>query len=1356
LSTSGLVTAGPDAQVGIASMPDYDLSGLSPRSFERLVQALAAKILGPGVVVFGDGPDGGREATYRGRVPFPSDVESWNGYIVVQAKFLQRSRDPGRDGRWAEEQLTQELEAFLDPQKHRHRPEYYILATNITLTPAAGRGGKDRLDAVFERFQKRLSLKGWRIWDHDLIGAFLDANADIRRAYAAWTTPGDVLSAVIDELRVERPDFPRVMRNYLAKELLSDQYSKLGQAGHATDYKIPLASVFVDLPVTNKASAGLAIEREANSAPGLVAEIIDLARERFDSQPWSETALGPAGSQPQSLSSRVLHTSERLRLDSGTTTKAVSRSLFDLWLPEPGRLVLVGGPGQGKTTISQLACQLFRVALLLECADELPPEVRHTLAALLKQCCSEGPALPTARRFPVRVVLSAFADALARDAGLSLLAYIARQIERVTEYAVDPDDLRAWLGSYPWFVVLDGLDEVPASTNRDAVLAAVRNFWVDAAEAQADLLLLATTRPQGYNDDFSPTIYRHVWLAPLSLARAMHYARRLAASRWGAGTEPARRVVGYLESASLQENTARLMRTPLQVTIMAALVDQIGPPPQDRWRLFSRYYDVIYGREQERDILASKLLREHRPDIDAIHGHVALALQLESERAGGAEARMPAQLFEQIVIARLQDEEHDEESLATLTAEIVDAATNRLVFLVSPRTGEIGFEIRSLQEFMAAEALTRGGDREVQDRLRGIAAPPSWRNVVLFAAGRCFTQDQHRRDTVCAICQELNTADDPLLKWTMAGSILALELLEDGVANQQPRYARMLAGLALGILDLSDWELHGRLAAVCTSSTETLFKDAIEQRLEKSRAEAMRGWSCLLALLGSGHEWAKALADALWPADRELRQRICNLPMAMRAGHWISHKVAQLFDGCSYRFFLSPGRDLIAQQEPGPEDSVVAQTFWCRATPFLSRPRPKREYTLQLGTGAVRLTFEGATLDRSSDIPDPSNFDLSSSHGDWLIVASALEFASHPSRQTLARALEAAGESSVPAAWLDMPWPYAACAETGDLRKCADFCRQGQLGDLSDWRAAEARWSTDGVNVADILHMIQWPFDSQIGHIGFPFGVARWSAIGASQWRELLELYRNLRGNGGMRSTLAWMLIDRIQREQLAQLTAEELLRMLRAAPSCWIHRDVLQEIAEHASQGAAWLACLDEIGQHHSWYPAANEPPSEDQIRTLGALVAPNLDLPGVLYLLAEAIVQGGTTPQGIGKVRAAKEMSPRTRSAAIVVELVTNELQASRAKELARMVSDLARIDTDQLELFDRLVKCLNLSQDTTTLFLAETYRLLNPDLAEARTLTMMEIAAALRRHRSDLLHPKVWRDLKLPQRLFDILAS
>lgn len=84
----------------------------------------------------------------------------------------------------------------------------------------------------------------------------------------------------------------------------------------------------------------------------------------------------------------------------------------------------------------------------------------------------------------------------------------------------------------PWVLVLDGLDEVPASSNRQQLMQAIRDFIsIESHGADADLLVLATTRPQGYSDEFDPSLYRHVNLAPLNDKEALKYGSLLAEAR---------------------------------------------------------------------------------------------------------------------------------------------------------------------------------------------------------------------------------------------------------------------------------------------------------------------------------------------------------------------------------------------------------------------------------------------------------------------------------------------------------------------------------------------------------------------------------------------------------------------------------------------------------------------------------------------------------------------------------------------------------------------------------------------------------------------------------------------------------
>lgn len=580
-------------------MTDYDLSGLSNRSFEQLIQALALKVIGPSVVVYGDGPDGGREATFDGTFPYPSEDDQWDGYGVVQAKFLQRSSNSTRDGQWAVAQLKAELDKYLDPDNNRRKPDYFIFATNVVLTPVKGKGSKDKVEAVLEEFKRRLPLRGYAVWDYDQIRAFLDNYEEIRRGHAAWITPGDVLAEVLKWLHVKTPDFEETLTSFLQKELLSDEFVNLEQAGHDANERIPLARVFVDLH-TRDDQRGTVQELEAHSTyqsgplagedKGFIKEILEVSSERLNPQSHTVHTIGQG---PESL--------ERQQ----------SR----------GRFVLIGGPGQGKTTVGQFICQIFRAAIVSRRPQStLPPETNSALSIIQTRCKDEGIERFPVPRFPFRIVLNEFASALSATSvqGInSVFSYLAYQISKRTDREISADDIRQWIGQYPSVIIFDGLDEVPSSSNRQQVLASIRDFWVDANHYGADILAIATSRPQGYNEDFSSAYYQHRWLVHLSKELGRHFAKRLVDVRYGTDSDRKDKVLSRLERSFESESTSRLMRTPLQVTIMTALVDRMGQPPEARWNLFKSYYDIIYQREVERAIPASDLLRYYEPDINA-------------------------------------------------------------------------------------------------------------------------------------------------------------------------------------------------------------------------------------------------------------------------------------------------------------------------------------------------------------------------------------------------------------------------------------------------------------------------------------------------------------------------------------------------------------------------------------------------------------------------------------------------------------------------------------------------------------------------------------------------------------------
>ncbi|MEW6305407.1 MAG: hypothetical protein AB1705_18170, partial [Verrucomicrobiota bacterium] len=142
-------------------MHDYQLEHLNTRSFEQLIQAIGIEVLGPQMLVFGDGPDGGREAAFQGEIKYPSTKRPWKGYGIIQAKFRQiPDSEAKKNADWAIKQLKGEFSKFKPRPKRRAGassneracPDYYVFCTNLALSPVEKAGGKDRVRTLLDGF----------------------------------------------------------------------------------------------------------------------------------------------------------------------------------------------------------------------------------------------------------------------------------------------------------------------------------------------------------------------------------------------------------------------------------------------------------------------------------------------------------------------------------------------------------------------------------------------------------------------------------------------------------------------------------------------------------------------------------------------------------------------------------------------------------------------------------------------------------------------------------------------------------------------------------------------------------------------------------------------------------------------------------------------------------------------------------------------------------------------------------------------------------------------------------------------------------------------------------------------------
>ena len=749
-----------------------EFGNFSAQSFERMIQALSVNILGPGIVVFGAGPDGGREATFEGAVPFPSLEDKWNGYIVVQAKCREVPKGDARDASWLISQLKAEFGKY-QKNKRLRRPEYYIIATNITLSPEAKNGGRAKVDRLIEQYQKKLKFKAAAIWAADDLKAHLENARDVRISYSAWLTPGDVLAELID--LVARPKLKDVLPLALARDLRQERDIRLRDAGQETEKPVYLHDLFVDLPFVHE----MQVQNEPEE---------DEEEDEDEDEELFETSDDRKEGSRKIVAEILRRAADKLDSEFITCCRRLNK---DRSLPLPNRIVILGGPGQGKSTLGQFLAQVARARLLSHhLSARLNPQTADLVLPVLERARIEGLPLSGPARFPIRVDLPLYADALqkAEGSGVSLIAFMAARLSRDVDHAITATDLRHWLSGCPALIILDGLDEVPPSGNRAQLIKSIDALWDDLSLAKSDALVVVTTRPQGYNDDLSSRYWQHWELSPLSAPNALNFARRLSEVRL---SDPDRReaILTELTRAANDFSTMLLLTTPLQVTILFGISLLKGAIPQDRWELFERYYTLLRDREAQKTGPDAQLIRDYKRQIDTVHYQAGFILHVVSEVAGAANPHLSIEQFRALVVRLLSEEEYTPDEISRISGQLVRIATERLVLLACRVEARIAFDVRSLQEFMAAAQIAAFSTTVVVQRLRAVALSAHWQHVFRIAASKIFSVAELSplRAEVVAICHALDNGDqgeDGRL--VRSGARLALELLHDGLAHTAP------------------------------------------------------------------------------------------------------------------------------------------------------------------------------------------------------------------------------------------------------------------------------------------------------------------------------------------------------------------------------------------------------------------------------------------------------------------------------------------------------------------------------------------------------------------------------------------
>jgi hypothetical protein len=1144
----------------------------------------------------------------------------------------------------------------------------------------------------------------------------------------------------------KQPNFNEVIGAFLQKELKNDKAARLESAGQDFEHQISLASVFVDLPATDSADRANTPQESSEDNEGIVEILLKIGSNILRNKTSEESCGSPSDDA-------------------------------DKVFP---RVAIVGGPGQGKSTLGQFLCQLYRAAWLKSfLMNRLEPEIIKIIELL------EHKQLPTNQRIPIQIVLNEYASDLAKDENLNLLQYIKKKISQLGNTELSLEILKQWLGEYSWLVIFDGLDEVPASSNRAQVLKQIEDFRIDAATVNADMQIIATTRPQSYSNEFVKDFYKHWYLTPLSSKQALDYGRKLIETRCGDNEQRRSKLLRRLEKACETEATAKLMQSPLQVTIMTTLVEVVGEPPKQRYQLFKEYYQAIYNRERGREGALSAILSKHKTDIDNIHYTTGLLLQTQSETIDNTEAKLADEEFRNLVEARLLEDGHPRNKIDRLLYQITDGSLLRLVFLVRPVDGQIAFEIRSLQEFMAAEALLNGRENDVIERLNAIASIGHWRNVFLFAVGKCFVEKDYLLDNIYTLCKKLNDKKtDGIAGNTLWGSRLALDILVEGIAIQKPKYERLFVEIALQLLTLPDTSANIRLALVYHGDLVDLFRDAIKERFAHSNTNQHHGaWALLKTLADHDVSWALELLNKEWPTDYEKQRQILEFNSDQVPCSWAIEKIVDVIPHCKPSSVIY---SLVEQVERAKIDDIYLPD-WMKAVKYIRGGKERLEISISYDNSKI-LRLELTSVTNKELIPLKNM--PQDSHQDWLPYIATARFAESPTHLILAQELRWLSENWEPKGVPnEFAWPLAACLSEAktkeDLLQFAELAEKSQLGTLEQWIAAEERWKSKGVVSADFQKMTddRWPFDAKIADSGFPFECCniksnflfrfltffrpKDTGIDEKTWQYLLKQYRELKTN----KIKSWIAQEIVRSNFNKKLSFFEKLSFFRKSNELLsITPCQLREIIVSASQNSKrfnldfvnaikfpetldeeWIEFFNWFGQQEYNFIVSDKlwPNSEQLTNWFSTQPDKRLGLLNVLGVLAAG---GNKCPVPKNLLQLERYENKGHQFSAAVVRLSQGDWDNKEADKLAQFIANCPRKNRrSAVDSSLDVLKNQKIDSERRDMFTLALWNKL-AESTEDRNKEMQSVldfmTKAMNEKVSGLGKPEIWQKLKLPE--------
>ncbi|MEG3838854.1 NACHT domain-containing protein [Microcoleus sp. herbarium14] len=735
---------------------EYYFNELHPIKFQRLINGILIAEYKEGVRLTPlHGADGGRDAETAPGNPYwefqVSNVGSADAETISsrQGRYLfqvKHHRTSDKDARRAViSDFENELKKNVLTRTGNQSVNYFFLITNVYCS-------KDALEKLDKK--RAEILKGHKnihadIWWKEQLISFLDGMPNLWNSFPEMFAGGKV-PFIANVASQQNQPLSRGVRMAINKQYERDSKVKFRQI----ELENNLSKLFVDLDVNIE---NLTLEERRCLLVSTIEEAkkyrnIEFSRKLdYDQSYYEQSYLG----RERLISALTILLSDPQDYQYSKDNKELTR-----------KIILEGGPGQGKSTLTQMAVQIYRDQILGQ--NDISPEKRWTS--------------PSKSRLPFRIELRMFAERLSINPDQSIEEYIAWVFKQDSGGSdIKVDDIHTVVEGSPTLLVFDGLDEVGSDNLRDDVitkiLECVNRFENDLS---SDLRVIITTRPPaiaGRRERLND--FTRLTIASMENHRIQSYLERWLLVQLPQDEDEKIRVRESFERRKEEPLVKPLIKNPMQLSVLLHFIRLKGDAfPDHRAELYKEYFQIVIDRDVEK----SPALRQRRPTIEALHQFLAYKIhaltEAEETQTGGTLTR--EKLLEMVgswLKARGDNSERP--------GELFKLGEDRLGLIVTLKgEGEearYGYEIQPIREYFTAAYIDQQIKGDANIVFAEMVRRPYWREVALFLAG--LRRPKEKADLLI-LAKDID--NDENQGWRQDGRAIVLQLLQEGAFSDPP------------------------------------------------------------------------------------------------------------------------------------------------------------------------------------------------------------------------------------------------------------------------------------------------------------------------------------------------------------------------------------------------------------------------------------------------------------------------------------------------------------------------------------------------------------------------------------------